>query len=447
MTQISSSSSSSSAMGAEGLGSRKVALHLLEQILDKGRPLDQLLDGDEAFKSLVSRDRAFARMLTATALRRLGQIDDLIIRAMEKKEAPRPSMLHHLLRIGVTQIMFMAAPDYAVVDTAVRLAEQSGLERQKGLVNAVLRRVAREHRDWLGKQDDGRINTPDWLLQTWIADYGLREAAEIAQANLSEAPLDISIKSPGMRDYWVGVLDAHVLPTGTLRRESGGMVYDLPGFDDGQWWVQDAAAALPARLFGDVAGKTIYDLCAAPGGKTAQLAALGAQVVALDRSAKRLQRLTENMARLKLSDRVKTEVSDAAAWTPREKADFILLDAPCSATGTLRRHPDVAYLKSPQDVARLCDAQGRLLAHAVEQLAPGGVLVYCTCSLQKDEGERQIERLLASGAPVQRKAIDAAEVGDLEALVTPEGDVRVLPYHLAAHGGMDGFYIARLVKS
>ncbi len=430
----------------EGLSARKAALHLLAQVLDKRQALDGLLETDPAFRALISRDRAFVRMMVATTLRRLGQIDNLIARAMDRAETPRPPLLHHILRLGTVQIAFMAVPDYAVVDTCVRLAEQEGLSRQKGLVNAVLRRVAKDGAEWLDKQDESRMNTPDWLMSLWVEDYGLCTAAEIGQAHLSEAPLDISVADPAQYSYWAGALEATSLPTGTLRRETGGMVYELPGFDDGAWWVQDASAALPARLFKGVAGREVIDLCAAPGGKTAQLATMGAYVTALDRSAQRLKRLNENMRRLKLEDRVKTEVADGAVWQPREKVSYILLDAPCTATGTIRRHPDVPHLKSPDDMARLCATQTRLLENAVNMLAPGGVLIYCTCSLQKEEGERQIERLLASGAPVERKAIVPAEVGEIEAIITDEGDVRVLPFHLAPHGGMDGFFISRLIR-
>jgi 16S rRNA (cytosine967-C5)-methyltransferase len=431
---------------SEALAARKAAVVILDGVLSRKQPLDIVLDGLEGFTSLSSRDRAFTRMLATTTLRRLGQVDDIISKATERDEPPRPAFLHHILRIGVTQILFMDVPDYATVDTSVRLAEAANLSRQGGFVNAVLRRVGREGRDWLKDQNAPVLNTPDWLMQHWIKDYGPDRALEIASANLAEAPLDITVKTPAEKGYWEGTLQAVALPTGSLRRPSGGMVQDLPGFDGGHWWIQDAAAALPARLFGDVKDQAVFDLCAAPGGKTAQLAAMGAQVTALDRSAKRLVRLEANIARLKLQDRVTTLSADATAWLPPEPAQFILLDAPCTATGTIRRNPDALALKTPQDMAGLMVVQERLLKNAVEMLAPGGVLIYCTCSLQKDEGERQIAALLNTGAPVKRLPIAASEVGGLDSLITPDGDVRALPYHMAMHGGMDGFYIARLVR-
>lgn len=430
----------------ETLAARHAALFLLSTVLDRKQPLDQALEESRELHALPARDRAFIRMIVATALRRMGQIDDFIRRASERNEPPQPPLLHHLLRIGAAQIAFMDVPDYAAADTSVRLAEEAGLAKQKGFVNAVLRRVAREHRDWAGKQDAPRMNAPEWLMRAWIDDYGLRAAAEIAQANMAEAPLDITIKNPGMGEYWAQTLQASVLPTGTLRRAAGGAVHELPGFDDGMWWVQDAAAALPARLFGNIEGKTVIDLCAAPGGKAAQMAAAGAHIVALDRSAARTKRLADNLRRLRLEKNARIEIADGAEWKPKEKASFVLCDAPCTATGTIRRHPDVAHLKSAQDMTRLAATQARLLDNAAAMLAAGGILVYCTCSLQKDEGERQIASLLARHADLRRMPVTAEEAGNIEGIIDANGDVRILPFHLAASGGMDGFFIGRLRK-
>lgn len=431
---------------AEMIRARRVALSLIADILQRSKPLDQAIEESGKFASLPGRDRAFVRMIVATTLRRMGQIDDFIRQAMDRKEPPKPPALQNLLRIGAAQIAFMNVPDYAVVNTSVEMAVCEGLGRQKGLVNAVLRRITAESKAWEVKQDAPRLNTPEWLMKIWIADYGLRTAAEIAQANLSEAMLDISVKDPSMIEYWAGTLQASILPTGSLRRQPGGMVYDLPGFEDGGWWVQDAAAALPALLFGDVTGRDVLDMCAAPGGKTMQLAAMGAQVTALDRSAGRMKRLKENLVRLDLEDRVRVEVGDAAVWVPKEPFENILLDAPCSATGTVRRHPDLLQLKSERDIERLSEVQSRLLSRAIEMLQSGGTLIYCTCSLQKAEGEQQIERLLQSGTPVERVPVKAADVGGIEAIINEQGDVRALPFHMAAHGGMDGFFISRLRK-
>jgi 16S rRNA (cytosine967-C5)-methyltransferase len=273
----------------------------------------------------------------------------------------------------------------------------------------------------------------------WANHYGAEEARQIAEAHLTEAALDISVKSDP--EKWATALEADILPTGTLRRLTTAALVDLPGFTDGVWWVQDAAAALPAMLLGNVSGKFIIDLCAAPGGKTAQLAAKDANVLALDRSKNRLRRLEENMARLQLP--VSVMVGDAENFTPDQLADGILLDAPCSSTGTLRRHPDVAYLKSQADVDKLSDLQARLLDHACEILKPGGLLVYSVCSLQPEEGEAQITALLKRNPNVQRVPVSAEEVGGTREIINKDGDIRSLPYHL---GGMDGFYAARLRK-
>lgn len=429
------------------LRARSVALSMLNLILTRRNPMDQVMDDHGDLRDLPPRDRAFVRMMVATTLRTLGQIDDIILRATDRRDPPEPPALHNVLRMGIAQILFMNVPDHAAVNTAVDLAVTSGLSRQKGLVNAVLRRVTRDGRDWIAGHDAARINTPVWLMQAWINDYGLRAAAEIAQAGLAEAPLDITLKDPAHAAHWASVLEAFMLPTGTLRRNAGGSVSELSGFDDGMWWVQDAAAALPATLFGAVAGKTVIDLCAAPGGKTAQLAAAGAQVVALDRSIKRLQRLQENMKRLRLDSAVTTQAADASLWQPQNPVMAVLLDAPCSATGTIRRHPDVPHLKTPDDIGRLMVLQAQMLDNAARMLAPGGTLVYCTCSLQKSEGEGQIDSFLAR-TPIKmaRQPITAEEIGGLSDALTAQGDVRVLPYHLAAHGGMDGFFIARLTR-
>ncbi len=431
----------------DALAARLVALSLLDDVLWRGLALDQALAGSRDFARLPPRDRAFVRMMVTTCLRRLGQVDDLIMTAMDGKGPATPPQLQNILRLGATQIAFMEVPDYAIVDTAVDLAVEAGLSRAKGLVNAVLRRILNEGRDWFLKQDEGRMNIPAWLLAVWEHDYGARVAAEIAQASLAEAPLDITVKDEATRDEWAKELQAAILPSGSIRRNSGGLVTDLPGFDDGAWWVQDAAAALPAKLLGAVGARTVVDMCAAPGGKTMQLAAMGANVIAMDRSVQRLKVLEENLRRVGLESRVKVEAGDAAVWRAQQKVDFILLDAPCSATGTVRRHPDVLHLKTEKDIARLADTQARLLDNACDNLATGGVVVYCTCSLQKAESEKQIERILATRKDIRREPIRPIEVGDIKGILTTEGDVRILPFHLAAMGGMDGFFISRLRKN
>jgi 16S rRNA (cytosine967-C5)-methyltransferase len=428
------------------LAARGIALDLLEAVLRKKTPFDDALDTHTSLSGLEPRDRAFVRLLVATVLRRLGQIDALVTGALNRPDPPKGGVLD-ILRLGVAQLVFLDTPAHAAVDTAVELAVARGLDRYKGLINAVLRRMAREGKDLAAAQDAGRLNTPDWLWLAWRQAYGTARTRSIVEANLNEAPLDLTVKADPA--VWAERLDATVLPTGTVRRAGSGPITELPGFQDGAWWVQDAAAALPARLFGDLTGRTAYDLCAAPGGKTAQLAAAGARVTALDRSERRLQRLAANLERLNLP--VETLVADAATWAPAEPADAVLLDAPCTATGAIRRHPDIQRLKVPEDVTKLASAQRRLLAHAVGLVKPGGTLIYCTCSLQPEEGEQRIDTLLASGAPVERMPITADELGHptdlLTDMINERGEVRTLPGHLAGQGGIDGFFIARLRRS
>lgn len=432
----------------DGMAARTAALSVLAQILGRKKMLEAALETDALFLSLPPRDRAFTRMLVATALRRRGQLDDLIARAMDKGDAPRPETLKWILYLGITQILFMDVADHAAVDTSVTLAAQNDMQGKKGFVNAVLRRIAsQDGQSWLAAQDAAALNIPAWLYTQWVADYGPVRAKDIALASLAEAALDITVRDPDKTEHWRVALATTLLPTGSLRRPAGGHVTDLAGFDEGAWWVQDASSAIPARLFGDISGKTVLDLCAAPGGKTLQLAAMGANVVALDRSASRMALLGENIRRMGLEGRVKTIVEDGAAWIPREKFTHILLDAPCTATGTIRRHPDLLALKTEKDQAGLLGIQERLLENAARLLEVGGTLIYCTCSLQKAEGEEQIDKFLQAHPTFRRLAIRREEYGNIEGPVTANGDVRILPYHLKEQGGMDGFFIGRLQKT
>jgi len=424
----------------DSLASRRVALELLVACLDKGQPLDEALSRDNSFPALDPRDRAFVRLLLATTLRRLGEIDEVLGLLIERPLQGANALGHQVLRLGAAQLLFLGTPAHAAVDTSVRLMESTNQTHLKGLSNAVLRKVARDGAALLGDRDPARLNTPSWLWESWTQSYGEDTARAIAAAHLNEAPLDLTTRAD--TEFWAGRLEAEVLPTGTLRRASGGAISDLPGFPEGAWWVQDAAAALPARLLGDIKDKRVADLCAAPGGKTMQLCAGGAIVTAVDISARRMIRVGENLARAGFSAELVT--ADAGKWTPTEKFDAILLDAPCSGTGTLRRHPDIAWLKDEEDVSRLTLTQDRLLVRAVDLLKPGGTLVYAVCSLQEDEGPARIESLLAREKRLQRVPVQPAELPGLAEAITPAGDVRTLPSMWAERGGLDGFYIARL---
>jgi 16S rRNA (cytosine967-C5)-methyltransferase len=406
-------------------------------VLAERRALDAALAAHPGFARLSPRDRAFARLLATTVLRRLGEIDAALKSLLARPLARGAGPVMNALRLGAAQRLFLGTPPHAAVDTAVRLLS-GRFAGFKGLANAVLRKVERSPE----RPDAARLDTPDWLWRRWAAAYGEATAGAIATAHLAEPPLDISVADDA--DAWCAKLQATCLPTGTLRRPIGGDPSALPGYDEGAWWIQDAAAALPARLLGPVAGRRVIDLCAAPGGKTAQLAAAGADVTAVDRSAARMARLQENMTRLGLS--VRTVVADAATWRPDAPADAVLLDAPCTATGTIRRHPDIARIKTAGDVAKLTDVQDRLLRAAIEMTMPGGRIVYATCSLQPEEGPERIDALLRAGAPVRLERISAMELPGLSDAIGPDGTVRTLPCHWKELGGIDGFFIARLER-
>jgi 16S rRNA (cytosine967-C5)-methyltransferase len=436
-----------------GLAARRIAADILDGVLHKHRTLDDQLDGAGAhpgLKTLADRDRALMRRLVATILRRLGTLGHLLSRLLDRgipTDAPRAQSA---LLIGAAQILWMDVPDHAAVDLSVRLVQSDRrAAKYAGLVNAVLRRCAREGQPLIDEVKSQNLDIPPWLLARWIGAYGETTARQMALAIGYEPSLDITVKSDAAQ--WASRLHGEALPTGSVRTLLQGSVTMLPGFTEGQWWVQDAAAALPVRLFGDVGGKTIVDLCAAPGGKTAQLARAGARVTAVDRSPARMARLRDNLARLSLqADEV---VTDAAEWPGQGNGGFdgVLVDAPCTSTGTIRRHPDVAWLRQEADIAALAALQKRLLQRAVALLKPGGTLVYCTCSLEPEEGEQAIASLLATESGVRRVPVEAGEVAGLSEIVTADGDLRTLPCHLPHAdprlGGLDGFYAARLVKS
>ncbi len=425
---------------------RAVAFQLLAQVLDRRRALDEALAESKDFAALAARDRALVRRLLATLLRRLGQVDDLIKTCLHRPLKRGHGDVRNLLRLGAVQLAFLDTPAHAAVSTTLNLATTPRLAGHKGLINALLRRIAREGAELIAKQDAARLNTPRWLWQSWGSAYGEAAARAIAEAHLSEPPLDLTLKEPAETEAWAERLEATLLPTGSLRLPPGrGEIAKLPGFEDGAWWVQDIAATLPVRLLGAVAGRRVVDLCAAPGGKTAALAASGAEVTAVEVSPARVARLEENLARLGLT--AETVTADAIGWRPPVPVDAVLLDVPCSGTGTLRRHPDIARLKGPGDIAVLTALQDRLLAAAVEMTAPGGSLVYAACSLQPEEGPERISALLVSGAPVVRVPVTADEVFGHADWLSPEGDLRSLPCHLATLGGMDGFYACRLRRT
>lgn len=411
-------------------------------------PLDDMLDELSPAENLSSRDEALARAIAIVTFRRLGTLGQALNERLNRQ--PKDERLLHLLATGAAQILFLDVPDHAAVDSTVQLAQNDPkLHHAGGFINAVLRRVARERDTILAGQDAEESiwrDTPTWLEERWVAQYGEDLARKIAEAHRSMASVDLTVKDDA--SGWAERLGGVLLPNGSVRLVERTAIRELPGFEEGAWWVQDAAASLPARLLNPQTGERIADLCAAPGGKTAQLAAAGAEVLAVDRSPKRLKRLEENLARLKLE--AVTRAIDAEKLD-EEPFDAILLDAPCSATGTIRRHPDVAWTKSEEDIRKLSGLQTRLLDKAAGLLKPGGRMVYCTCSLEAEEGERQAEAFLARHPEFSRQPIGADEIGGLSECITPDGDVRTLPCHLVSaeheRSGMDGFFMARFVKA
>jgi 16S rRNA (cytosine967-C5)-methyltransferase len=420
--------------------SRVLALDVLTAVLRKARPLDEAYAAVDGANQLDRRDRAFLQLLVTTTLRRLGQIDALINHCLDRPLPSGATGVQDVLRLGVAQLIFLETPAHAAVDESVTLASERTSPRFKNLVNAILRRLSVEGTEIAEGQDVARLNTPPWMWKSWAAAYGEDVARRIAETHGQEAPLDFTLAEddPG----WAAQLDATRLPTGSLRRTAGGAVDSLPGYGEGAWWVQDAAAALPARLLGDVRNRLVIDLCAAPGGKTAQLASAGARVLAVDRSPSRISRLSQNLSRLRLTADIIT--ADATMWQPPVQADAVLLDAPCSGTGTIRRHPDIAWIKQPADIKKLTSVQDRLLDAAVRMVKPGGLLVYCVCSLQPEEGAQRIDNLITNGARVVRDPVSPEEVFGLEEVLTEAGELRTHPGILADVGGMDGFYAVRL---
>jgi 16S rRNA (cytosine967-C5)-methyltransferase len=430
---------------APGLAVRLAAAAILAEVAGNGLSLDERFApgaGPEAMSGLDPRDRALVRSIVLASLRHLGSLRLALAATLDTGLPKKAQGIEWTLLTGAAQILFMDVPDHAAVDLAVRaVRHQARTAPFAGLVNAVLRNVARRREEFVNPADPF-ADTPQWLAARWRKAYGEVTAARIALAHRHEPTLDLTLK-PGADPSLVP--DGFSLPTGSLRLTSQAPVEELTGYAEGQWWVQDAAAAIPARLIGAKPGERIADLCAAPGGKTAQLASAGAQVTALDRSAERLKRLTLNLARLGLTAEIR--VGDALAF---EAAPFdaILLDAPCSATGTIRRHPDVAWTKKPGDIGSLAAVQAKMLDRASALLASGGRLVYCTCSLEPEEGEMQVAALLRRNPDLIRDPIRPDEVGGLAECINGDGELRTLPCQLPSEtprlAGLDGFYAARL---
>ncbi|MGQ0674084.1 MAG: RsmB/NOP family class I SAM-dependent RNA methyltransferase [Hyphomicrobium sp.] len=425
-----------------GFEARQAAVRAIAGVLEQRRPFE---DVDDSRDGLEPRDRAFARLIAATVLRRHGELAAVLKTFLTRPLPDRTGRLWPILLSGTAQLLALETPAHAAISLAVDQCRADQNARHfAGLANAVLRRVATEGPALLASADAVTLNIPSWMLDRWTRHYGEATARSIGAASLAEAPLDLGVKGDAVS--WTERLSGSLLPTGSIRLSGGGRIADLPGYAEGEWWVQDAAAALPVLLLGDVKGRTVADLCAAPGGKTAQLAAAGATVVSVEQAPERAARLEDNLARLKLHAEV--AVADVGTWSPGRTFDAVLLDAPCTSTGTIRRHPDILHLKRASDLAPLVEVQSRLLANAATLVATGGLLVYCSCSLEPEEGEQGIAAFLAAQPGFERVPLAAGERGIAAEWISPLGDLRTLPFHQPlpdpAAAGLDGFFACRL---
>ena len=434
---------------------RAITFDVINSTLQSRQPFDEAFNQHSRVTKLEPRDRNLAYNIIITTLRHLGQIDDIIHQCLIKDLPQNGKYARTILRIGICQLLFLDIPAHAAVDTSVKLAVQQRQGIYKKLINAVLRRVAREGSELLEFQDAEKLNTPDWLWNSWIKAYGKEITRNIARAHLKIPALDLWAKSEPK--IWAQKLGGQILPTGGIRLSSSTKIASLDGYKDGAWWVQDAAASLAVQLFGtDLKGKEIADICAAPGGKTAQLLSAGAKVIALDRSEKRLKILSENLKRLSFSAEI--ICADAGDWQPSRLLDGVLVDAPCSGTGTIRRHPDVKYLKNKNIILQTHRAQLRLLKAATKMTKPDGQIVFSTCSLQPEEGPNVIDSFLSDHPDWQRKSIQLKNIKNHTEFITDAGDIRTLPFHLGNYiknknsenftnmGGMDGFFSTCLIR-
>lgn len=428
-----------------GYAPRAAATKILAAVVDRKTPLDGMLDnehGNAAYRGLKPADQALCRALVLTALRHKPMLDAAIAGLLDRPLPPGARALAHVLAIAAAQILYLDVPDHSAVDIAVEQASNDPRNKRfSGLVNAVSRRLVRQKDKTLASLET-ISPVPEWF-STRLADvYGDGKALAIGRAQLTPPTIDISVKSNP--EAWAEKLGGKALATGSVRLDTvSGAISEMDGFEAGDWWVQDAAAAIPAKLFGDLSGQRVIDLCAAPGGKTAQLILQGADVTALERSKSRLKRLQQNLARLKLT--AETVAADMMDYKPETLFDAALLDAPCSSTGTARRHPDVFWTKDFSDIEKLAEVQSAMLVRALEMVRPGGLIIFSNCSLDPLEGEDMVARLLKNGAPAERTEFPAGRPEALSHLFDTEGAIRTTPADtLDGESGLDGFYAVAL---
>ncbi|SNB69633.1 MULTISPECIES: RsmB/NOP family class I SAM-dependent RNA methyltransferase [unclassified Agrobacterium] len=426
-----------------GLAARIAATRILAAVLEKKTSLDGMLDsenGNPVYRALSLADRALVRAIVNSALRHLPRIETALSILLDGPLPQGARSLHHVLVVGAAQILYLDVPDHSAVDLAVEQAHRDPRNRRfVKLVNAVLRRLGREKAEIEKAVADVPV-LPDWFYARLVSAYGNEVAQRISQAQLTPSSIDLTIKAdPAL---WAEKLGGTLMPNGSVRLgEFEGQIPSLEGFAEGAWWVQDLAASMPVRLLGDISGKRVADLCAAPGGKTAQLALAGARVTALDQSGNRLRRLRENLDRLGLN--AETVEANMLKYQPEQLFDAVLLDAPCSSTGTLRKHPDVCWTKDENDIAKLAALQGQMLRQALTLVVPGGLVVFSNCSLDPSEGEEMISQVLAENPGVERVAVRREDWPGMEAAINADGDLRTTP---DMFGGVDGFFSSVLRK-
>ena len=422
---------------------RQQAAETLQDILEKHCFFSEIKNISSPAEQ---QNTAFLNMLVLTALRRLVFLQKVISAFAAKKLPAKHAFARYVLILAAAEILFLDTPDYAVLNSYVNLIKKQNDKYVAGFANAVLRKIAAAKEELL-KADNG-IFFPDGFRKLLEKDYGEKQTALIEAASLNEPPLDLTVKENAAE--WAKKLNGILLPNGSVRLENNGKIEKLPGYKEGEWWVQDFSASLAAKTISAPAGKKILDLCAAPGGKTAQLLAAGAEVVSLDISEERLKRLAENIRRLNLPA-PRIICADAAKYLEEtsDRYDAVLLDAPCSATGTLRRHPEIVHIKNTRDIEKMAGLQKEILNRTTRVLRPGGELTYCTCSIAKEEGERQITAFLQNNSEFRLIPLSPNDFsGTMPAeIFTAEGFIRTFPYHLQSYGGADSFFIAKMQRT
>ncbi len=451
-----------------GLSARLSATTIITRVIDDGRGLDGLLDtnhGPASYRSLSDADKKLVRAIATTAFRHRGEIEFALNKLLDRRLPNNARHLIHTLHTAAAQILFLDVPDSAAVNLAVTaLKEEKRSSRFSSLGNAILRRMSREKETlFTGQSPEGLalLNIAPWLRKTIKKAYGRSRLSTIAQQHMLEPMLDITVKSDP--NHWAEKLGGIPLFANSIRVKTKGSIESWPGYKEGEWWVQDAAAHLPAQLLANIEGKNVADLCAAPGGKTAQLILAGAKVTAVEVSKNRLKRLEQNLDRLKLSANCINE--DLFQWKPDQLFDAILLDAPCSSTGTIRRHPDIQWTKSPQIIETLATMQKDMVLAAVRLLKPGGTLLFANCSLDRQEGEDVFAHICGlNGSGLTADPITKDELFGLEGVITGQGTLRTLPCHLQnvslpanlsiddefdpkRFTGLDGFFAARFKRN